>query len=92
MIQARFLKTVGVLSAFAAIIFAGMMNSSKHVRARNNDSGDQREESRIQRGFEIAPVPLNLARIIQVFKDAKSLFVIKNCCSRSFSITREAFA
>jgi hypothetical protein len=35
---------------------------------------------------------LYLARIIQVFRDAKSLFVIKNCCSRSFSITREAFA
>lgn len=33
-----------------------------------------------------------LARIIQVFKDAKSLFVIKNCCSRSFPVTREAFA
>jgi len=33
-----------------------------------------------------------LTRIIQVFRDAKSLFVIKNCCSRSFSITREAFA
>jgi hypothetical protein len=33
-----------------------------------------------------------LARIIQVFRDAKSLFVIKNCCSRSFCVTREAFA
>jgi quercetin dioxygenase-like cupin family protein len=31
--QTRFLKTAGVITAFAAIVFAGMMSSSKRVRA-----------------------------------------------------------
>src|ERR1700716_1371217 len=60
MTQTRFLKTAGVITAFAAIILAGMMISSKRVRARDDEKGDQREESRIRQGFEIAPVPLNL--------------------------------
>jgi len=59
MTQTRLLKTAGVITAFAAIILAGMMNSSKRVGARDEETGDQREESRIRRGFEIAPVPLN---------------------------------
>jgi hypothetical protein len=58
MTQTRFLKTAGVITAFAAIILAGMMTNSKQVRARDDDRGDGREESRIHRGFEIAPVPL----------------------------------
>jgi hypothetical protein len=60
MTQTRFLKTAGVITAFAAIILAGMMNNSKRVRARDDDGGNEREESRIRRGFEIAPVPLDL--------------------------------
>jgi hypothetical protein len=60
MTQTRLLKTVGVITAFAAIILAGMVNSSKRVGARDEDTSDQREESRIRRGFDIAPVPLNL--------------------------------
>ena len=58
MTHPRCLKTAGVITAFAAIILAGMINGSKPVGARNED--DQSEESRIQRGFEIAPVHLNL--------------------------------
>lgn len=60
MTQARFLKTAGVITAFAAIILAGMVNSSKRIRARADETDDQREESRIRRGFDIAPVPLKL--------------------------------
>jgi hypothetical protein len=60
MTQTRFLKTAGVISAFAVIVFAGMANSSKRVGARDNETADQTEESRIRRGFDIAPVPLNL--------------------------------
>src|SRR5258708_11110156 len=56
----RSVKTAGVITAFAAIILAGMVNSSKGVAAREDETGDQREESKIRRGFEIAPVPLNL--------------------------------
>ena len=61
MTRTRSLKITGVLTAFAAIILAGMINNSKHVGARNDD--DQREESKIQRGFEIAaqiPAPFHL--------------------------------
>jgi hypothetical protein len=60
MTQTRFLKTAGVITAFAAIILAGMLNNSKRVKARHDDSGEEREESRVRRGFEIAPVHLNL--------------------------------
>ena len=62
MTQTRFLKTAGIITAFAAVILAGMMYSSKRVRARDDERDDQGEESRIRRGFEIAPVPLNLER------------------------------
>ncbi len=62
MTQTRSLKTAGIITAFAAVILAGMMYSSKRVRARDDERNDQSEESRIQRGFEIAPVPLNLQR------------------------------
>lgn len=33
-----------------------------------------------------------LARIIHVFRDSKSLFVVKSRCRRGFNTTREAFA
>lgn len=58
MTHSRSLKIAGIITAFAAIIVAGMTNSSRHVRAHDDD--DERDESRIKRGFEIAPVPLNL--------------------------------
>jgi hypothetical protein len=60
MTQTRLLKTAGVITAFGVIVFAGMVNNSKRVRAREDETDNQREESRIQRGFDIAPVPLNL--------------------------------
>jgi len=42
---------------FAAIVIAGMLIKSPPVQA-HSDRNDQ--ESRIERGFDIAPVPLNL--------------------------------
>ena len=60
MTHTRSLKTAGAISAFAAVILAGMLYSSKRVGARDDGTADQKEESKIQRGFEIAPVPLNL--------------------------------
>lgn len=62
MTHTRLLKTAGVITAFTAIILAGTMTSSKRVSARDNERGDQAEESKIRRGFEIAPVHLNLER------------------------------
>ena len=58
MTHTRSLKIAGVITAFAAIILAGMINNSKRVGARNED--DQSEESKIQRGFEIAAQIVNL--------------------------------
>jgi hypothetical protein len=56
----RLLKTAAVVTAFAVIVLAGTVNGSKRVAARDDQSSDPKEESRIQRGFEIAPVSLNL--------------------------------
>jgi len=52
------LKVVGVTAVFAAVVLAGMFLSSKHVKAIDDDSDSN--ESRIERGFDVAPVPLNL--------------------------------
>jgi hypothetical protein len=56
----RLLKTAVVVTAFAVIVLAGTLNGSKPVAVRDDQSFDRKEESRIQRGFEIAPVSLNL--------------------------------
>jgi len=42
-----------------AIVAAGMMNVSRGVKAHDDDD-EEKEESRVRRGFEIAPVPLDL--------------------------------
>jgi hypothetical protein len=54
-------KTWGGLTAMMAIIFAGVMISSPRVRA-HEDGDDDRDSNdpRIERGFKIAPVHLNL--------------------------------
>jgi hypothetical protein len=46
----------GALPALIAIVLAGMLSSSPLLQA-----DDTKEEALIQRGFEISPVPLNLA-------------------------------
>ena len=53
----RFARPAAAVAAFAAIVLAGIVSSSPRVKAQDDgDDGD----SRIQRGFAIAPVPLNL--------------------------------
>src|SRR6202165_6095813 len=59
MTRRKFVKPAAVLTTFAAIVLAGMLSSSRLVKATDDDDED-RNESKIQRGFEIAPVPLNL--------------------------------
>lgn len=59
MIQIRSLKTAGFIGAiliFVTVMFGGL----KRVGARDDETPDQSEESRIKRGFEVAPVPVNL--------------------------------
>ena len=50
------LRVIGATVVFAGVAIAGMLMSSPRGRA---DDGD-RDNSRVERGFEIAPVPLNL--------------------------------
>jgi hypothetical protein len=59
MTLSRFLKPATAAAAFAAILLAAMLNSSPRVKATDDDD-DGRTESKIRRGFEIAPVLLNL--------------------------------
>jgi hypothetical protein len=51
------LKTTGAGVALAAIVLTGLFTISRRVHADDGDS----QESKIQQGFAIAPVPLNLA-------------------------------
>ncbi len=59
MTESKFFKTTGVIAAFVAIVVAGMVTSSRRVKAHEDDDNEG-GESRIHRGFEIAPVPLDL--------------------------------
>jgi hypothetical protein len=54
----KFPKLLGVITAFAAIVFAGMINNSRRVKAHDDEGDDEREEARIERGLHIAPVHL----------------------------------
>ena len=55
----RFFKPAAVAAAFAAILLAAMWNTAPRVKATGDDDVDG-NDSRIQRGFDIAPVHLNL--------------------------------
>ncbi len=59
MTSRKFFKPAAAVAVFAAIILAGMLSNSPRVKATDDDD-DDRNESKIQRGFEIAPVHLNL--------------------------------
>src|SRR6267142_1661018 len=51
-----FLKTIGTAAAFTTLIATGLIVGSQHGRADSDDN----EGSKIQIGFAIAPVHLNL--------------------------------
>src|ERR1700693_2440866 len=57
MTRGQRLIIVGATMAFAGVAMVGMLMSSP--RGRADDRGDN-SDSRIEQGFEIAPVPLNL--------------------------------
>src|ERR1700704_5637872 len=52
-------KVMGATLAFTAVLAAGMLLSSPRGRADDGDDRDDRDP-RIQKGFEIAPVHLDL--------------------------------
>ncbi len=53
----RFAKTAGGMGLLVAFVLASLLFSAPSVRARGDDGNS---DSRIQQGFNIAPVPLNL--------------------------------
>ncbi len=55
----QFVKPAGAIAVFAAIVLAVTLSSSRSVRAGDDDDND-RNESKIRKGFAIAPVHLNL--------------------------------
>ena len=58
MTSKQYVKTVGGVAMFAAIVLAGMSVHSPRLQAQNPGNDD---ESKIKRGFDIAPVKLNIA-------------------------------
>ncbi|MBV8070841.1 MAG: hypothetical protein JO270_13110 [Acidobacteriaceae bacterium] len=52
-------SAVGSIVTLGAILLLGLAGSSLHMQAQND--GDDDEASRIEKGFKIAPVPLNMA-------------------------------
>lgn len=58
MTPSRHIKPVAVVAAFAAIISVATLSNSPRVKAQDDAGTDS--DSRIQQGFAIAPVPLNL--------------------------------
>ena len=53
------LRLAGAIALFAAIVLVALLSSSRSVRAHDDDDND-RNESKVRKGFAIAPVPLNL--------------------------------
>ena len=62
MIHRKHLKTLGMAIAIAAVVAVMLTHSPKGKAANGYDerTGDEDSDSRIQKGFAIAPVPLNL--------------------------------
>lgn len=55
----KFVTPAAAAAAFVAILLAAMLNTPPRVKATDDDD-DNTNDSRIQRGFDIAPVHLNL--------------------------------
>jgi hypothetical protein len=55
----KLVKPAAAATAFAAILLAATLNTSPRAKATDDDD-DNNNDSRIQRGFDIAPVHLNL--------------------------------
>ena len=58
MLPSQFIKAAGIVAIVGAIGLTGMLSNPRRVQAIDDD--DERGESKIRRGFEIAPVQLSL--------------------------------
>jgi len=59
MTHTRFVPAVAIFTASMALVLAGTLISSPHLQAADKDDQNG-DESKVQIGFDIAPVPLNL--------------------------------
>jgi hypothetical protein len=57
------LKTTGSIAAVASVLLVAMWMSSPRGRGQDQDDNGKDEEAKIEQGFKIAPVRLNLAQI-----------------------------
>jgi hypothetical protein len=57
----QFLKNIKAIAALAVVVVVGMLIASRNGQAYGAQNDAKDEASKIKRGFEIAPVPLNLA-------------------------------
>jgi hypothetical protein len=57
---AQYLKTTGAVAALVTIMIAGITSSPRVQAGDDRDWNNNDQASLIRRGFEIAPVPLNL--------------------------------
>jgi hypothetical protein len=53
-------RTLGITLVFAGAAIAGLLINSPRGRADDRDDRDDERDPRIEQGFDIAPVPLNL--------------------------------
>ena len=58
MTQGQRIKVMGTTAAFSGLLLASIFVSTPHTRAHGWDDDDK--DPRIEQGFDIAPVPLNL--------------------------------
>jgi hypothetical protein len=72
-------KTAGVIAAISAIALVGLFISSPRVQGNEDDRGNN--ESKIQQGFRIAPVNLNLEGLDLELVGLGSYIVNTNGCN-----------
>src|ERR1700687_1839087 len=60
MIANQVAKALGVVTAIVAIAFAGMLIRSPRVQAQDDDDDRDSNDPRIEQGFDISPVKLDL--------------------------------
>lgn len=75
----KVVKTAGAIGAISAIALASLLISSPGVQGNEDDRGNN--ESKIQQGFKIAPVPLNLDGLDLELVGLGSYIVNTNGCN-----------
>ena len=65
---------VSAAGGFVILAVVGTVVSTRHVHAQHEDQQQDESASRVQRGLEIAPVPLNLQGRREITKGKATFF------------------